>query len=928
MGLQDSSGIGNNVIGRGRGPAGPGMRAELGSGGRGYDAGAKFGQPPPGYVAGRGRGLGDTRREALEAQASAARAAHRQQEQEEEGGGDHRPLDEEEGGLFADAVYEEDDVEADQIYAAVDDRMDSRRAKQRTERLESELKKYRAQNPTITQQFSDLKRELSSVSASEWDSIPDVGDYSVKKQKLEKYTPAPDSLLEMARKESAMTNTDATFPGATTDLASIGEGRGAVLGQKLDRVSDSVSGQTVVDPKGYLTQMDGLRINSETDVGDIKKLRHLLKSVTSTNPKHGPGWIAAARLEEFAGRMQAARKEIAQGCKMCPTSEEVWLEAVRLHPPEQAKTVLASAVKHIPNSVRIWLQASALEDATEAKRLVLRKALEIIPNSAKLWKAAVELESPQEAKILLTRAVECVPESVDLWLALARLESYENAREVLKRALNALPMEPTVWLTGAKLQEAHEPDEVENAVSGVIRRAVTALSKRSQIMNREAWLKEAKDAEKAGFPITSKCLISQTIGLGLDPVDHRRVLKSDAETAEVEGYYETARAILSELIAKYPARKGIWLRAARFEKKHGSRDKLDKLLLNAVKYCPQAEALWLMAARERWLAEDLEGARVILREAFDSNPNSEAIWLAAVKLEVETDELTRARLLLERARTQAPSGRVYMKSALLERRTGTAGAEKKLLEEGIEKFPEYRKLWLMLGQWHRKAKDMNSERSAYQRGLGVAGNEQDDVPLWVSLSAVETELGSINRARAVLERARQKVPKNEQLWLASVRLERKASQKNQVSDAAAGQLLAKALQDCPSSGMLWAEAVETEARPKQKIRSVDALKRCDKDARVMLAVARLLWRDRKFDKAQDWFQRAVALDPDLGDAWATMWAFEKAHGNKERVDAVEKKCGEMDPKHGELWIAVSKKEGNEGLKAVDILRAVGEKIGP
>mmetsp|Transcript_30357 Transcript_30357/g.116416 ORF Transcript_30357/g.116416 Transcript_30357/m.116416 type:complete len:97 (+) Transcript_30357:2605-2895(+) len=96
----------------------------------------------------------------------------------------------------------------------------------------------------------------------------------------------------------------------------------------------------------------------------------------------------------------------------------------------------------------------------------------------------------------------------------------------------------------------------------------------------------------------------------------------------------------------------------------------------------------------------------------------------------------------------------------------------------------------------------------------------------------------------------------------------------------------------------------------------------------MLAVARLLWRDRKFDKAQDWFQRAVALDPDLGDAWATMWAFEKAHGNKERVDAVEKKCGEMDPKHGELWIAVSKKEGNEGLKAVDILRAVGEKIGP
>lgn len=31
--------------------------------------------------------------------------------------------------------------------------------------------------------------------------------------------------------------------------------------------------------------------------------RLLLKSVTSTNPKHGPGWIAAARVEEYAGKI-------------------------------------------------------------------------------------------------------------------------------------------------------------------------------------------------------------------------------------------------------------------------------------------------------------------------------------------------------------------------------------------------------------------------------------------------------------------------------------------------------------------------------------------------------------------------------------------------------------------------------------------------
>ena len=33
------------------------------------------------------------------------------------------------------------------------------------------------------------------------------------------------------------------------DLNAVGEGRGTVLGLKLDKLSDSVSGQTVVDPK-------------------------------------------------------------------------------------------------------------------------------------------------------------------------------------------------------------------------------------------------------------------------------------------------------------------------------------------------------------------------------------------------------------------------------------------------------------------------------------------------------------------------------------------------------------------------------------------------------------------------------------------------------------------------------------------------------
>lgn len=48
-----------------------------------------------------------------------------------------------------------------------------------------------------------------------------------------------------------------------------------------------------------------------------------------------------------------------QGCELCATAEDVWLEAARLQPPEMAKAVLARGVAAIPTSVKIWMQVRA-----------------------------------------------------------------------------------------------------------------------------------------------------------------------------------------------------------------------------------------------------------------------------------------------------------------------------------------------------------------------------------------------------------------------------------------------------------------------------------------------------------------------------------------------------------------------------------------
>jgi pre-mRNA-processing factor 6 len=103
------------------------------------------------------------------------------------------------------------------------------------------------------------------------------------------------------------------------------------LPSQISGTSTTSGSATSVDPKGYLTSLNSVVLKTDAEIGDIKRARMLFDSLVKSNPKHAPGWIAAACLEEHAGRMVAARKLIKAGCDLCPKSEDIWLEAARLH---------------------------------------------------------------------------------------------------------------------------------------------------------------------------------------------------------------------------------------------------------------------------------------------------------------------------------------------------------------------------------------------------------------------------------------------------------------------------------------------------------------------------------------------------------------------------------------------------------------------
>ena len=103
-----------------------------------------------------------------------------------------------------------------------------------------------------------------------------------------------------------------------------------------------------------MTDLKSLKINSETEINDLKKARALLKAIITSNPKNTNGWIAAAKVEELDGKLQEARNILTQACQNFLDSEDVWLEAARLTPPDKVKSLLARAVQNMPTSRKLW----------------------------------------------------------------------------------------------------------------------------------------------------------------------------------------------------------------------------------------------------------------------------------------------------------------------------------------------------------------------------------------------------------------------------------------------------------------------------------------------------------------------------------------------------------------------------------------------
>jgi pre-mRNA-processing factor 6 len=285
----------NYVAGLGRGASGFTTQMDLGPaqskdvevsdllGSRKFEGGRGLQHAPQGYRAGVGRGAAPLSKD------SEADGDNRDYTQfNPETGYSQHSLFNTEGG--------KDDEEADRIYAGVDEVMARRHKRRREEQEEARKKDSTEKRPKLSEVLAPYKASLSKVSEEEWESIPEVGDHSLKyKAPEENFTPMPASFIEAQRRASSSGTSHSVVDGGTTStfmpgarssahrsidgLATTGGGgyrSGLVSGTK-----SIVSGQKSVDPKGYLTSMASLDAAAPDmgNVGDLQKNRKLFRSL-------------------------------------------------------------------------------------------------------------------------------------------------------------------------------------------------------------------------------------------------------------------------------------------------------------------------------------------------------------------------------------------------------------------------------------------------------------------------------------------------------------------------------------------------------------------------------------------------------------------------------------------------------------------------
>lgn len=857
-------------------------------------------EPPPGYLAGVGRGAtgfttgADTGPVKFESQFGG----------EVNDGPDGQEL----GILAQTSTGSKDDEEADKIYEEIDRRLQARHKKKPQVRALEDVE-IPTGTGAIKQRFTLLKNELAEVSIDEWANLPEVGDLTRKNKR--------QRLLDQQNQRTY----------AAPDMLISGAGSGL-----RDHGETSHKSAENLDSAARLAEIEEWEQKSAM-AGDLEKGRLILASLRKAEPYKADLWISSARLEEQARQIPQARALISKGCDLIPHNDEIWLESIRLHRSEGTKVckaIMSEALRLNSQSERLWFSALDLENPqdTVSRKKIVMKALEFLPSNVSLWKALIDMDSSSEEKIrLLTRATQLCPLEWDLWLTLVNLSSYIDAKAVLNKARKQLPTEANVWITALKLEERENSDVSVDKLANMFSKGRKELAKHHFVKSPVQWIDDAIRSQNEHFAKTAQAIVKSA----LKDIEGDESLDQLRELAELHtSSSETIASYIYQFIAEsYPQIVGHWIKLFALLKKDLPR--LYMLYQQAISHLPENDILPLMYAKDKWLlSSDVPAARSILENAGTSMPHSEKIWVARFKLEVRNQEFARALAISEEALSllleQSP--RVWYKHIHILRyyykqSSGLSFMNRALetSKKALDTFADNPKLFLQRSQILIDSGDKTAARECLSVATKMCPHTAN---VWVSLANLDLEISAGARARSVLDTAVTRFPDDPLLWEAKIQLEFKLK-----DFVTARQLINKTLKRFPSSPRIW--ILHLKNIPKMSHRKnafLDALKQTDNSTDILLAIGVFFWIDGKHAKAKAWFDRALSSNNKNGDAWGWLYCFQSRYGKsedfKQLMDDYLKHFDDI--RIGDVWSHVVKNPLNLDKSPADLLKLVSDQL--
>ncbi|GFO15887.1 pre-mRNA-splicing factor clf1 [Plakobranchus ocellatus] len=467
-------------------------------------------------------------------------------------------------------------------------------------------------------------------------------------------------------------------------------------------------------------------------------------------------WIKYAQWEESQKELQRARSVWERALDVDHRNITVWLKyaemEMRCRQVNHARNIWDRAVMVLPRANQFWYKYTYMEEMLgniAGARQVFERWMEWEPEE-QAWHSYINFELRYKELDRASSLVLVHPE-VKNWIKYARFEEkngyINSARLIYERGIEFFGEDNISEQLLAAFAKFEESQREHERARVVYKYALDHLPKEQcEEIYKHYTIHEKKFGSRAAIEdvIVSKRRVKYEEEVKANPMnydawfDYLRLLESDGNLEQVRDTYERAIANVPPSQIKRHWRRYIylWINYALYEELEAQDTERTREVYRAcLDIIPHRKftfaKIWLMLAQFEIRQKNLSGARKVLGNAIGKCPKSK-LFRGYIDLELQLREFDRCRMLYQKFLEFAPENcTTWMKGNAI----GKCPKSKL--------FRGYIDLELQLREFDRC-------RMLYQKFLEFA---PENCTTWMKYAELETILGDVERARAILELA-------------------------------------------------------------------------------------------------------------------------------------------------------------------------------